>query len=98
MVARYALCPEVAEAVLQAKKEILRRSGMLEFIDCQESMATVGGLENLKRWLARRKGTWEESARAAGWNHHAASLFWACKDAAKACAPAPWPASGGCRR
>src|SRR5438874_10909701 len=66
MVARYALCPEVAEEVLQAKKEILRRSGMLEFIDCQESMATVGGLENLKRWLARRKGTWEESARAAG--------------------------------
>ena len=89
MVARYALCPEVAEEVLQAKKEILRRSGMLEFIDCQESMATVGGLENLKRWLARRKGTWEESARAAGLDLHAASLFWACKDAAKACVRAP---------
>ena len=52
--------------VLEAKKNMLRRAGVLEFIDNSESMANIGGLENLKRWLARRKGTWEESARAAG--------------------------------
>ena len=66
MVARYALTAEVASDVLQAKKEILRRSGMLEFIECADTLANIGGLENLKKWLSRRKGTWEDSARAAG--------------------------------
>ena len=66
MVAAYALGPEIAGDVLRAKKEILRRSGMLEFIDCDESMAAIGGLENLKKWLSRRQGTWEPAAQAAG--------------------------------
>src|SRR5438105_13541701 len=29
-------------------------------------MASVGGLDNLKRWLAQRRGAWEESAREFG--------------------------------
>ncbi|HMC30231.1 MAG TPA: AAA family ATPase [Candidatus Angelobacter sp.] len=66
MVGAYGLTAEIASDVLHAKKEILRRSGMLEFIDCDESMAAVGGLENLKKWLSRRRGTWEPAARAAG--------------------------------
>ena len=66
IVARHALDEQVANDVLQAKKEMLRRSQMLEFIDCVEGMSTVGGLDNLKRWLARRQGTWTEAARAAG--------------------------------
>src|SRR5207248_3529274 len=32
LVARYALCPETIADVLEAKKELLRHSGMLEFI------------------------------------------------------------------
>src|SRR5439155_4897729 len=32
----------------RGKKELLRHSGMLEFIDASENMATVGGLDNLK--------------------------------------------------
>src|SRR5262249_38366766 len=66
IVSRYALTPEVVTDVLEAKKEMLRRSGMLEFIDAQENLASIGGLENLKKWLGRRVGTWEDSARAAG--------------------------------
>jgi SpoVK/Ycf46/Vps4 family AAA+-type ATPase len=66
LVARYALCPETAMDVLEAKRDLLRHSGMLEFIDVSENMATVGGLENLKRWLAQRHGAWEDSARAFG--------------------------------
>jgi SpoVK/Ycf46/Vps4 family AAA+-type ATPase len=62
LVARYALCRETATDVLQAKKEPLRHSGMLEFIDASENMAAVGGLENLKRWLAQRRGAWEDAA------------------------------------
>jgi SpoVK/Ycf46/Vps4 family AAA+-type ATPase len=38
----------------------------LEFIDESENLASVGGLENLKRWLAQRRGTWEDAARDFG--------------------------------
>ncbi len=66
LVARYALCPETITDVLEAKKELLRHSGMLEFIDTFENMASVGGLDNLKRWLAQRRGAWEDAAREFG--------------------------------
>lgn len=66
LVARYALCRETITDVLEAKKLLLRHSGMLEFIDATENMASVGGLENLKYWLGQRKGTWEASAREFG--------------------------------
>jgi SpoVK/Ycf46/Vps4 family AAA+-type ATPase len=66
IVARYALCPEVIADVMEAKRDLLRRSGMLEFLDPTESMDSIGGMENLKRWLAQRKGSWEESARSFG--------------------------------
>lgn len=66
LVARYALCPETITDVLEAKKQLLRHSGMLEFIDASENMATIGGLENLKRWLAQRRGAWEDAAREFG--------------------------------
>jgi SpoVK/Ycf46/Vps4 family AAA+-type ATPase len=66
LVGRYALCPETLTDVLEAKKELLRHSGMLEFIDASENMASVGGLDNLKRWLAQRRGAWEDSAREFG--------------------------------
>ena len=66
LVKRYALCPETVTDVLEAKKQLLRRSGMLEFIEASDSMANVGGLGNLKRWLARRRGAWEDSAREFG--------------------------------
>jgi hypothetical protein len=63
IVTRYGVTPETVTDVLDAKKELLRRSGMLEFIDASENLGSVGGLDNLKRWLAQRRGTWEDSAR-----------------------------------
>jgi ATP-dependent 26S proteasome regulatory subunit len=66
IIARYALSPEVIADVLEVKRDLLRRSGMLEFLDPAETLAGVGGLENLKRWLANRKGSWEDAARNFG--------------------------------
>jgi SpoVK/Ycf46/Vps4 family AAA+-type ATPase len=66
LVTRYALCPETVTDVLESKKQLLRHSGMLEFIDASENMGSVGGLENLKRWLGQRRGAWEDSAREFG--------------------------------
>ena len=66
IIAHYGLVPEVAVDVLEAKKSLLRRSGMVEFLEASDSMANVGGLENLKHWLRLRQGAWEESARSFG--------------------------------
>lgn len=66
VVTRYGLVPETVTDVLEAKKSLLRRSGMLEFVDASENLAGVGGLENLKSWLAQRQGSWEASARQFG--------------------------------
>jgi ATPase family associated with various cellular activities (AAA) len=66
LVTRYSFGPEIATDVLEAKKEILRRSGMLEFVEPFAGMASIGGLENLKRWLSKRRGAWTDEAREAG--------------------------------
>jgi SpoVK/Ycf46/Vps4 family AAA+-type ATPase len=66
LVTRYALCPDSVTDVLEAKKQLLRHSGMLEFIPATDNMAAVGGLENLKHWLGQRRGAWEDSAREFG--------------------------------
>jgi SpoVK/Ycf46/Vps4 family AAA+-type ATPase len=65
-VTRYSLCPEIAADVLETKKSLLRRSEMLEFIEANEAFSNVGGMENLKLWLAQRRGAWEDSAREFG--------------------------------
>lgn len=66
LVTRYALCPETVTDVLQAKKDLLRRSEMLDFVQDSASMSAVGGLENLKAWLSQRRDSWEDRARAFG--------------------------------
>ncbi|PYX49424.1 MAG: hypothetical protein DMG79_08700 [Acidobacteria bacterium] len=66
LVTRYALCPESVTDVLEGKKQLLRHSGMLEFIETSDNMTAVGGLENLKHWLGQRRGAWEDSAREFG--------------------------------
>jgi SpoVK/Ycf46/Vps4 family AAA+-type ATPase len=66
LVTRYALSQEMATDVLEMKKSLLKRSEMLEFVEASDNMANVGGLENLKLWLGKRRGAWEDSARAFG--------------------------------
>jgi len=66
LVGRYGLTPEIVTDVLQAKQELLKRSKMLDFVPVSDSLASVGGLENLKRWLGQRRGTWEAKAREFG--------------------------------
>jgi SpoVK/Ycf46/Vps4 family AAA+-type ATPase len=66
LVARYALSLEIATDVLETKKALLRRSEMLEFVEADEAFSNVGGMDNLKRWLVQRRGSWEDSARDFG--------------------------------
>src|SRR6266567_5381480 len=66
LVARNGLCAEIAEDVHETKKCLLRRSEMLEFVEAGDALAGVGGMDNLKRWLAQRRGSWEDAAREFG--------------------------------
>lgn len=66
IVTRYALCPEIVTDVLEAKKDLLRRTGLLDIIDVSDDMSGIGGLENLKTWLRQRRGAWEPEAREFG--------------------------------
>lgn len=52
--------------VLDEKRQVVRKSGVLEFIRGDIDLDDVGGLNNLKRWLARRDGSWMDGARDYG--------------------------------
>ena len=44
------------------KKEIIRKSGLLEWISSDIDMESIGGLENLKQWLGKRKEAFSQDA------------------------------------
>ena len=50
--------------VLEAKKDIIRRSGVLEYYASEESLRDVAGMPQLKKWLAHRKAAFSEPDRA----------------------------------
>ncbi|MEV5070378.1 AAA family ATPase [Microbacterium sp. LMI12-1-1.1] len=52
--------------VLDEKRQVVRKSGVLEFVQADIDLDDVGGLNNLKRWLSRRDGSWLGDARAYG--------------------------------
>jgi SpoVK/Ycf46/Vps4 family AAA+-type ATPase len=39
---------------------------MLEFVEAGDVFSNIGGMDNLKHWLAQRRGSWEDSAREFG--------------------------------
>lgn len=66
IVARYGLGPDSVLDVLDAKREMLERSGTLEFVEVGDTLSSIGGLENLKTWLRKRRAAFDEGAKAAG--------------------------------
>lgn len=52
--------------ILSEKKQLIRRNGILEFIDVDETIESVGGLEELKHWLKQRSYAFTERARSYG--------------------------------
>ena len=54
------------EIVLSEKKQLIRRNGILEYIEEDETIDSVGGLEELKIWLRQRSNAFTERAREYG--------------------------------
>ena len=60
------LTEEEVEIVLSEKKQLIRRNGILEYMDVDETIDAVGGLEELKRWSRQRSNAFTERAREYG--------------------------------
>ena len=58
--------PKDIEIVLNEKRQAVRKAGLLEFLNSDIDLNNVGGLNNLKRWLSRREGSWLEEAEKFG--------------------------------
>jgi SpoVK/Ycf46/Vps4 family AAA+-type ATPase len=55
-----------ADIVHAEKRQVVRKSGLLEYVDTEESLQTVGGLDRMKAWLRRRKAALDPAARQWG--------------------------------
>ncbi len=49
--------------ILEEKRQVIKKTGILEFVSSDLSANDIGGLENLKAWLAKRNNTWSREAQ-----------------------------------
>jgi len=54
------------DLLLTEKEQIIRKSGMLEYYGTPERFGSIGGLDELKRWLRARGRAFSEAARQFG--------------------------------
>ncbi|MBO6158028.1 MAG: AAA family ATPase [Firmicutes bacterium] len=48
------------------KNQVVKKTGVLEFVHSDLGIRDIGGLENLKNWLLKRNHSWDERAKAYG--------------------------------
>jgi ATP-dependent 26S proteasome regulatory subunit len=62
-----ALSVNEVDLILDEKKQIIRKAGILEYIPTENfNLSKIGGLQNLKNWLERRKTTFTNDAKTFG--------------------------------
>lgn len=49
--------------ILNEKMQVIKKTGILEFINTDIKLSDIGGLENLKNWLNKRNNSWSEAAK-----------------------------------
>ena len=54
------------ETILEEKKQIIRKSGLLEYYEHREEFSDVGGMDILKDWLVKRRNAFSSRARDFG--------------------------------
>lgn len=54
------------DIVLSEKKQLIRRNGILDYIEEDETLNSIGGLDELKLWLRQRSNAFTERAREYG--------------------------------
>ena len=54
------------ETILEEKKQIIRKSGLLEYYEHREEFSDIGGLTSLKNWIVKRRHAFSSRAREFG--------------------------------
>lgn len=49
--------------IFEETRQVVRKTGILEFVKSYLNLDDIGGLGNLKRWLNKRNNTWLDSAK-----------------------------------
>lgn len=49
--------------IYDEKNQVVRKTGVLEFIKSDLGIDDIGGLENLKKWLIKRNHSWQDRAK-----------------------------------
>ena len=49
--------------VMEEKVQVIKKTGILEFIRSDYTIKDIGGLDNLKSWLLKRNNSWSEQAK-----------------------------------
>lgn len=52
--------------IIKEKEQIIKKSGILEYFHPEESLSDVGGMDNLKDWLKRRRAGFDQKAEDFG--------------------------------
>ncbi len=66
LVSKGRLTEEDIDDILSEKKQIVRKSGLLEYYEPQDEFNHVGGMKPLKSWLTKRGNAFSDSAREYG--------------------------------
>ena len=66
LVATCRLTAREAPMVYAEKEQIIRKTGLLEYVRVHEDFSEIGGLDQLKLWLTKRKEALSEDARNYG--------------------------------
>ena len=63
IVTRGCLDRESLKIIFEEKNQVIKKTGILEFIQSDLGAEDIGGLENLKKWLQKRNNSWSSSAK-----------------------------------
>ena len=66
LVMRGGLDEKSVDVIFGEKKQVIRKSGLLEYYDSVEDLRTVGGVDALKEWLKKRSIAFRDEAREFG--------------------------------
>lgn len=66
MVERGRLTIDEMDIISDEKCQVIKKTGILEFVKSDLNLADVGGLENLKKWIEKRNHSWSEEAKVYG--------------------------------
>lgn len=63
IVQNHGISENAIKIIFDEKNQVIKKTGILEFVKSNLNLEDIGGLENLKSWLLKRNNSWLESAK-----------------------------------